>query len=168
MIDPPSTISGSAFWTVKRVPRTFRSNVLSKCSSVTSPIVADSHVAGVGEQHVDTALFALHDVVEPVEIGEVPGVALNAGDVPADRLHRVVELLLAPPRDEDVGALVDKQLRRRERHAGRSGCDDCDFAVEPSHISSDTRLRLGAPRSVAPEETESIENHAALRALVAA
>jgi hypothetical protein len=35
MIDPPSTTSGNAFWTVKSVPRTFRPKVLSKCSSVT-------------------------------------------------------------------------------------------------------------------------------------
>ncbi len=38
MIDAPSFSSGSAFWTVNSVPRTFKSNVLSKISSVTFPI----------------------------------------------------------------------------------------------------------------------------------
>jgi hypothetical protein len=42
IIDPPSTTSGNAFWTVKSVPRTFTSNVWSKYSSVTSPIGAYS------------------------------------------------------------------------------------------------------------------------------
>ena len=42
MMEPPSVKSGRAFCTVKRVPRTLRSKVSSKCSSVTSPIVANS------------------------------------------------------------------------------------------------------------------------------
>jgi hypothetical protein len=106
----------------------------------------DLAVAGAGEQDVDATLLALHDVVEPVQVGEIPGVALDAGDVPADRLHRVVELLLAPPRDEHVRALFDEQLGRRERHAGRGGRDDRDFAVEPSHVPSDPRCRVSTRR----------------------
>jgi len=65
-------------------------------------------VAGAREEHVDPALLALHGVIEAVDVGEISGVALDAGDVPADRANGVVELLLAPPRDEDVRPLVDE------------------------------------------------------------
>jgi len=51
-------------------------------------------VARAGEEDVDPTLLALHGVVEPVEVGEIPGVALDARDVPADRPRRLVELLL--------------------------------------------------------------------------
>src|SRR5262249_55452713 len=99
-------------------------------------------VAGAGEEDVDATLLAPDDVVEAAQVGEVPGVALDAGDVPSDRLHRGVELLLAPPGDEHVRALFDEQLRRRERHPGRGGRDDRDLAVELSPGS----LRMPLPR----------------------
>jgi hypothetical protein len=97
-------------------------------------------VARAGEEDVDPTPRALHRLVEPVEVGEIPGVALDPGHVPADRAYRVVELLLTPPRDEDVGALVDEQLRGGERHAGRGGRDDRDLPVELSHAPPSARV----------------------------
>ena len=50
MIDPPSPNSGRAFCTVKSVPRTFTPKVLSNCSSVTSPMGANSPVPALAKR----------------------------------------------------------------------------------------------------------------------
>ena len=90
-------------------------------------------LAGAGEEDVDLALFALDGLVEAVEVGEIGGVALHAGDVFADELHGLIELLLAASGDEDVRALFDEELGGCERHAGGRGGDDCYFSFELSH-----------------------------------
>src|ERR1700733_1152624 len=115
-IDPPSFNSGNAFCTVKRVPRTFRSKVLSKWCSV-----------------IDLALFPLHDVEQPVEVVEIGRVTLDAGYIPADYLHGLVDLLLLPARDENVSTLLHEELGACQRHAARPTCDDCNLTFKLSH-----------------------------------
>ena len=67
------------------------------------------------------------DTEGSIEVGEISGVALYAGDVLADELHGLIELLLAASGDEDVRALFDEELCCCERHAGGRGGDDCYF-----------------------------------------
>ena len=117
MIDPPSLNSGRAFCTVKSVPRTLTPKVLSNCSSVTSPMGANSPVPALAKRTSIRPFLLLHRLVQAIEVGEVAGVALDAGDVPADRLHRVVQLLLAAAGDEDVGPFLDEELGRGQGHA---------------------------------------------------
>ena len=66
--------------------------------------------AGTREQDVDLAFFPLHDVEQPVEVVEIGRVTLNAGYIPADYLDGLVDLLLLPARDENVGALLNEDL----------------------------------------------------------
>ena len=93
-------------------------------------------LSGAGEKDIDLALLALHGIVEAVEVGQVTGVALHAGDVFADELDGLIELILAASCDEDVRALFDEELGGGERHAGRRGGDDSYFSFELSHDCS--------------------------------
>jgi len=89
---------------------------------------------GTGEEDVDLALLTFDGLVETVEVGQVGGIALYAGDVSANELHGLIELVLAASGDEDVGAFFDEELGCCERHArGRCG-DDCHFSFELAHI----------------------------------
>src|SRR6266700_1924413 len=112
-IEPLSLKSGSAFCTVKSVPRTLRSKVLSKCSSVTCSSVANSPWPALAKR-IDLALFVLNGFVQAVEIHEVGGVNLDAGDVLSDELHSLIKLVLAASRDEDVRTLLDEELCGRK------------------------------------------------------
>ena len=89
---------------------------------------------GTGEEDVDLAFFAFDCLVETVEIGQVGGIALNTGNVFADKFHGLIELVLAASCDEDVGSFFDEQFGCGERHAGRGCRNDCDFAFELAHI----------------------------------
>src|SRR6202040_2716016 len=94
MIEPPSFSSGKAFCTVKSVPLTLTLNSLSKCSSVTAP-------------------KGTNDLVKTIKISQLGNVSLNSRNVGADRIHGLVEFLLAA-RDEDIGTLFDEKLCRSE------------------------------------------------------
>jgi hypothetical protein len=53
--------------------------------------------AGIGDQDIDLP-FRLHGLVEAIEVLQSRDVPPNAYDVTADRLHGLIELLLAAPR----------------------------------------------------------------------
>src|ERR1700686_1544685 len=67
--------------------------------------------AGIGDQDIDLPLY-LHGLVKAIEVLKLRDVPSNAYDAAADRLRRLVELLLAAACYEDKGAFVDKALRR--------------------------------------------------------
>ena len=77
--------------------------------------------AGIGDQDIDLS-FRLHGLVESIEVLQFGGVSPNACNVAADRLHGLVELLLATARYEDIRALIDEPLRSGETYSrGASG-----------------------------------------------
>jgi hypothetical protein len=59
-------------------------------------------LAGAGKEDVNSASFALHGLIEAIQVGQVRGVALYACDVLADQLDGLVQFLLATSRDENV------------------------------------------------------------------
>ena len=83
MITPPSTISGSAFFTVNNRPFTLMSK---SCRNAPGDSVerGEFGYSGIGEQDVDPAEFLFDLGVEPVEIGEFRHVALNPQSPMAD------------------------------------------------------------------------------------
>src|SRR3984885_7056300 len=89
--------------------------------------------AGAGPQHVEAALLPLDGVVQAVQVVQVGGVALDAGDVAADLLDGRLQGVLAAAGDEDVRSLVGEQLRAGQRHAGGAAGDDRYLAVKLSH-----------------------------------
>src|SRR6201993_4406167 len=89
--------------------------------------------AGAREQDVDLALFPLDRIEQTVEVVEIGGVAAHAGHVSANQLDRLIELLLPPTRDENVGAFFDEAFGASQRHAARSTRDDCNFSFKLSH-----------------------------------
>ena len=136
MIAPPSGISGNAFCTVNSVPFTLTLNdfVEARLGNGVEGNVEFAD-AGAGENDINPALLGLDLCVQTVEIREASGVSLHAGDVPADFLDRLVELLLAPAGDEDVRAFFDEELRRCQGHAGCRSGDDRNLAFQLSHVS---------------------------------
>src|SRR5271168_2933658 len=72
--------------------------------------------ARIGDQDINLSL-RLHGLVEAIEVLQFRDVPLNAYDIAADRLHCLVELLLAAARYEDKSAFVDEALRRGETYS---------------------------------------------------
>src|SRR3979490_468854 len=89
--------------------------------------------AGARVQDVDLALFPLDRVAQTVEVVEIGRVAAHAGHVPADQLDGLVQRLLFPARDENIGAFFNEPLGARQRHAARSTRDDCNLTFKLSH-----------------------------------
>src|SRR5258708_28236183 len=69
---------------------------------------------GVGENNIDSAFHLGNGLVKTIKVGEFGNVSLNAGNVAADCLHGLVEFVLSAARNEDIGTLFYKKLRRRE------------------------------------------------------
>ena len=92
--------------------------------------------AGARVQDVDPALFPLDRVEQTVEVVEIGRVAAHAGHVPADQLDGLVQRLLSPARDENIGAFFNEPLGARQRHAARSTRDDCNLTFKLSHDCS--------------------------------
>src|SRR5689334_1076741 len=92
--------------------------------------------AGARVQDVDPALFPLDRVEQTVEVVEIGRVAAHAGHVPANQLDGLVERLLPPARDEDIGTFFNEPLGARQRQAARSTRDDCNLTLKLSHDSS--------------------------------
>ena len=84
-------------------------------------------------QDVDPALFPLDRVEQTVEVVEIGRVAAHAGHVPTDQLDGLVQPLLFPARDENIGAFFNEPLGARQRHAARSTRDDCNLTFKLSH-----------------------------------
>jgi hypothetical protein len=64
---------------------------------------------------------------------EPPDVPPNADDIAADRLHGLVELLLAAARYEDKGAFVDEALRRGETYSRAAAGNHGHLSVQLAH-----------------------------------
>src|SRR5579872_3322458 len=92
--------------------------------------------AGAREQHVDLALFPLHDVEQPVQVVEIGRVTLDAGYIPADYFDGLVDLLLLPACNKNVSTLLHEELGACQRHAARPTRDDGNFSFKLSHIDS--------------------------------
>src|SRR3989442_1643662 len=88
---------------------------------------------GIDEHNIELA-FLLPDLPEEaIEIAQVRHVSLYAGHVSSDFLDGGIQLRLTPSGYEDVGAFVDKLLRRRKANAAIAAGDECDFSVELTH-----------------------------------
>jgi hypothetical protein len=89
----------------------------------------------------------LHRVEQTVEVVEIGRVAAHAGHVSADQPDGLIERLLPPAGDENIGAFFNEPPGARQRHAARSTRDDCNLALKLSH---DLSFRLS---SVAPKHS---------------
>src|SRR5258707_2517264 len=90
-------------------------------------------LASAREQDVDLALFPLDRIEQAVEVVEIGRVTAHAGHVPANQLDGLIELLLPPTRDENVGAFFNEPLGTLQRQAARSTRDDCNLTFKLSH-----------------------------------
>jgi hypothetical protein len=89
--------------------------------------------ARIREEDVDAACAFLHRRDQAVEVGELRNVALNRGDSPADLLDGGIKLTLATTRDEDVSAVRNEPLCRRQANAAVAAGDEGDLSIEFAH-----------------------------------
>src|ERR1700730_16105774 len=89
-------------------------------------------VAGVGENDIDS-LPLLDCLVETIEVRQFGNVSLDTGDAAADRLHGLIEFLLATARNENVGTLLDEELGAGQADSRGAAGDNCHFALQLSH-----------------------------------
>jgi hypothetical protein len=123
MIAEPSGISGSAFCTVNSIPFTLMPKI--------------EFVEFLGD-FAERCIFR-HASIEIVEIRHV---ALQGFYILADVLGGRSQFRLAPSGYENVGALVDKTLRRRQTNATAAASDKRGLSIELAHV----RLSLEAMR----------------------
>lgn len=67
---------------------------------------------------------------KPVQIGEFGDIALNAGDILSNLLHRLIKFGLSAPGDEDIRALRDESLCCRQTDATIPCSENCRLAFE--------------------------------------
>src|SRR5579872_6544448 len=89
--------------------------------------------ARICEDDVDPSPRRLDSFVETVEVGEFGNVSLNTSNITADRVHGLVEFILAASRDENERALFDEEFRRRQSYSRGSAGDDGDLALQFFH-----------------------------------
>src|SRR5580700_3636042 len=86
--------------------------------------------AGVGENDIDPRLHFRDGLVKTIKVGKFGNVSLNARNIAADRLHGLVEFLLAAARDEDIGTLFGEELRRSQSDPFCPSGDDGGLALK--------------------------------------
>ncbi len=69
------------------------------------------------EQDADLALFPLNRIEQTVEVVEIGRVTAHAGHVSANQLDGLIERLLPPTRDENVGTFFNAALGARQRRS---------------------------------------------------
>ena len=84
MIEPPSFMSGKAFCAVNKVPRTLTLNVSQAFLGNGAEWVAEPPDAGASKEDIDTALLLFDYLEQPIEVGKIAGIALNASDILTD------------------------------------------------------------------------------------
>ncbi len=91
---------------------------------------------GARVQDVDLALFPLDCIEQTVEVVEIGRVPAHAGHVRANQPDGLVDRLLPPARDENVGAFFNEPLGARQRQAARTTRDECNLTFKLSHNDS--------------------------------
>jgi hypothetical protein len=71
--------------------------------------------ASAREQGVDLALFPLDCIEQAIQVVQIGRVTAHAGHVPANQLDGLIESLLPPACDENVGAFFNEPLANYER-----------------------------------------------------
>src|ERR1700733_5148741 len=83
--------------------------------------------ACIGKNNIDSSLHLADCLVETIKIGQFGDVSLNARHVAADCVYGLLEFLLTPSRDEDIGALIDEEPCCSQPYALSAAGDNCDF-----------------------------------------
>src|SRR5258705_417455 len=90
--------------------------------------------AGIGDQHIDLSL-SFHGLVESIEVLQFADVPANTCNVAADRLHGLIEFLLAAARYENIRAFVDEALRRGETYSRGASGNHSHLSLQLAHSS---------------------------------
>src|ERR1700688_686208 len=102
--------------------------------------------AGVGENNIDSPLHLSDGLVKTIKVRQLGDVPLNSRNVGADRLHGLVEFLLAAAGDEDIGTLFGEKLCRSQSNPFCAAGDDSDLAFELfGHCLSPLLLSWNSP-----------------------
>src|SRR6185437_2746046 len=72
-------------------------------------------------------------IEQAIEIVKIGRIAAHPSHVAANQLDGLIERLLPPARDENVGTFFNEPLGARQRHAARSTRDDSNLTLKLSH-----------------------------------
>src|SRR3989442_13672488 len=67
--------------------------------------------ARIGDQNIDSPLCPADSLVQTIQVSHIGGIPLDASDVVADRLHRLIELSLPASGNEEIGPFFCEELR---------------------------------------------------------
>src|SRR6267143_1986138 len=101
--------------------------------------------AGVREKNIDSPLHLRDGLVKTIKVSQLGNVSLNSRDIGTDCLHGLVEFLLAPARDEDIGTLFDEKFSSSQPNPFCPAGDDGGLAFELlGHCLSPSLLELSS------------------------
>jgi hypothetical protein len=130
MTEPPSRINGSAFCTVKqRCPGIEVEGEIEVLFGDLAQLFG-LNPARVRDDDVQRALFLEHRREQLVQVGALGGIGGNGGHAVADQRFGLVQLALAAPGDEDVGAFFDEPRRGCQPDTATAAGDHGDLAVQ--------------------------------------
>src|SRR5258708_26763267 len=84
--------------------------------------------AGVRENNIDSPLHVRDGLVKTINVSQLGDVSLNARNIAADCLHRLVEFLLAAASSEDICTLLDDKLCCNPANPMSPSAPDTDLA----------------------------------------
>src|SRR5271170_6522411 len=84
--------------------------------------------AGISENDIDSPVRT-DSLVEAIQISGLCNVSLNTRNVAANCFDGLIEFLLTTSRDEDIGALLYKELCRSQPYPSGATCNDCHFVL---------------------------------------
>ncbi len=116
------------------------------------PVALD---AGVVECSIDAAVLRDRPLYQCLDIGGLRDVCLDEHSLAArlaDELYRLVPFLLAPPRDDDLRAVLREQHRRIAPDARRPPCYDRHLALQVLRQGSSSGIQAAGlyPRRQKP------------------
>src|SRR6478609_4468609 len=109
MIDPKSFISGRALLHGKQGPTNVDvERIVKALLGNGAKWLTELAKSRTSKEDVNATLLLFDCLEQPIEVGEIAGIALHAGDVLADFFDCFVELFLAAASDEDISTLLDE------------------------------------------------------------
>src|SRR5260370_4945255 len=88
----------------------------------------------VGNYNVDSPFCSANGLVQTIQVSPLGNVALDASDIVADCLNRLVQFSLATSGNENIGAFFDEEFCDSQANPLGRSRDDCNFLSQVAHI----------------------------------
>src|SRR6266436_2126908 len=92
--------------------------------------------ARIGDQNIDSPLCPADILVQTIQVSHTGDIPLDASDVVADRLHRLIELSLPASGNEEIGPFFGEELRDGQAYPFRPSRDERHSSWQLAHATS--------------------------------